>query len=81
MLHFGERGAHLSGKRKLKSHHFSELRATEWPRVEARTIANSRFEWKMRGESNPTLQNLVTAKNIWKIFTCRHFCADDSHSE
>jgi len=35
----------------------------------------------MRDESNPTLQNLVTAKNVGKILTSRHGCSDDCHSE
>jgi hypothetical protein len=35
----------------------------------------------MRDESNPTLQNLVTAKNVWKIFTLWGSCSDDSYSE
>jgi len=66
---------------EFKGQCFGVLRTTERSKVEARAIANFRFEWKVRDKSNSAFQNMMVTKNVGEILVPLYFRFGDSHPE
>jgi|SRR6516225_6823254 hypothetical protein len=81
MLHSVGHGTRLSRKRELQIHNVGQFRATEGSWVETRVIADTGFEREKWNESNRVLENFVTAKDVWDIFTCGCSWSDHLYSE